>query len=170
LAADVERFLSGQSVEAHPPSTAYRVRKFVRRYRVSVTAALALLTVLVLGGMGTTTGWISSFQKQKWLEKAVTAERHWRQQAEAESAEGRWLLYIADMRLANEAWGPAGWSDWRGCSSATFPPAIKRIYAASSGSTSGDSGSASLIETLCCPPSLVAGLVGLRCLRMDRGW
>src|SRR5262249_38065892 len=32
LAADVERFLDGRPVAAHPPSMVYRARKFVRRH------------------------------------------------------------------------------------------------------------------------------------------
>jgi serine/threonine protein kinase len=39
FAADVQRYLSGEAVRAHPPSTAYRLKKFVRRNRVQVTAA-----------------------------------------------------------------------------------------------------------------------------------
>ncbi len=48
LAADVRRFLSGEPVMAAPPSTAYRLRKFVTRHRGPVLAggvvALALVT------------------------------------------------------------------------------------------------------------------------------
>jgi serine/threonine protein kinase/WD40 repeat protein len=50
LAADVERFLVDKPVEARPPSVAYRVGKFVRRYRGPVLATTALAFAL-LGGL-----------------------------------------------------------------------------------------------------------------------
>jgi len=56
LAADVERYLSDQPVEASPPSTAYRVRKFVSRNRLGVIAGAALIVLLVAGVIGTTIG------------------------------------------------------------------------------------------------------------------
>ena len=39
FAADVLRYLAGEPVQAHPPSTAYRLKKFVRRYLRHVLAA-----------------------------------------------------------------------------------------------------------------------------------
>jgi eukaryotic-like serine/threonine-protein kinase len=49
LADDVERYLSSQPIAARPPSRAYRMRKFVRRHRVGVTAGAALSAALVVG-------------------------------------------------------------------------------------------------------------------------
>lgn len=47
LAADVRHWLRHEPVEAHPASTAYQVRKYVRRHRVgaAMTGVLALLVV-----------------------------------------------------------------------------------------------------------------------------
>ena len=56
FAADIERFLSGQTVEAHPPSSAYRLRKFVRRYRLPVMAGSVVTAALVLGLLGSSWG------------------------------------------------------------------------------------------------------------------
>jgi non-specific serine/threonine protein kinase/serine/threonine-protein kinase len=42
LAADIQRHLSHEPVMAGPPSTAYRMRKFIRRHRIGVAAATAL--------------------------------------------------------------------------------------------------------------------------------
>ena len=47
LAADVVRHLANQPVLAGPPSTTYRVRKFVQRHRFGVAAAAVLAVVLV---------------------------------------------------------------------------------------------------------------------------
>ncbi len=54
FAADVERFLADQPVQARPPSAGYRLRKFARRNRVTLaTTALVLVAVLaVAGGLG----------------------------------------------------------------------------------------------------------------------
>jgi serine/threonine protein kinase/WD40 repeat protein len=49
FATDIGRFLGHQPVEARPPSSAYRVRKFTRRHRGAVAAAAALFVVLVAG-------------------------------------------------------------------------------------------------------------------------
>ncbi|MCK4409721.1 MAG: protein kinase [Candidatus Eisenbacteria sp.] len=52
FAADVERYMNDEPVQASPPSTAYRFGKFVRRHRVPVAAAAAIaLTILVLGSV-----------------------------------------------------------------------------------------------------------------------
>ncbi len=49
LAMDIQRYLSGEAVNAAPPSTAYRFKKFVKRNRVAVTTGLAVAAALFLG-------------------------------------------------------------------------------------------------------------------------
>jgi WD40 repeat protein/serine/threonine protein kinase len=49
LAADIERHLRHEAVLAGPPSAAYRVKKFVQRYRVPVVATAAVIVALVVG-------------------------------------------------------------------------------------------------------------------------
>jgi non-specific serine/threonine protein kinase/serine/threonine-protein kinase len=56
LAADVGRHLRDEPVEASPPSNAYRMRKFISRNRLGVTAGAALIVLLVAGVIGTTIG------------------------------------------------------------------------------------------------------------------
>jgi len=56
LAADIGRYLANEPVEASPPSTAYRLRKFVRRNRMVVAAGSMVIAALVLGVIGTTIG------------------------------------------------------------------------------------------------------------------
>ena len=57
FANDIQRYLNDEPVLACPPSTAYRIRKFVRRNRGVVTAASLLMAVLCLGLAGTGAGW-----------------------------------------------------------------------------------------------------------------
>ena len=56
LAAEIERHLKNETVLARPTSARYRMRKFMRRHRVGVTAAAAIAVTLVLGIFGTTYG------------------------------------------------------------------------------------------------------------------
>jgi WD40 repeat protein/serine/threonine protein kinase len=65
FAEDVQRYLDGQPVLARPPSTSYKLRKFVRRHRGAVAAAVAILLMLVLGLAGTGYG----------FRQALTSER-----------------------------------------------------------------------------------------------
>ncbi len=52
LADDIQRYLAGQPVLAHPDSRLYRVGKFVRRNRFGVLAAsLAMLAILTASGV-----------------------------------------------------------------------------------------------------------------------
>lgn len=53
LADDVNRYLEGEAVRACPPTTAYRVSKFVKRYKASIAVAMVMV-VLLLGGIAAT--------------------------------------------------------------------------------------------------------------------
>ncbi len=55
LAADLQRFLAGEPVQAGPLSTAYHIKKFVGRHRLAVSSATTLLIVLLV-----TLAWVSS--------------------------------------------------------------------------------------------------------------
>jgi len=54
LAADVERHLNNKPVQAAPPSTAYRLRKFVRRNRIAVITVSLVAAALAIGTVATT--------------------------------------------------------------------------------------------------------------------
>jgi non-specific serine/threonine protein kinase/serine/threonine-protein kinase len=56
LAADVGRHLRNEPVEASPPRTSYRVRKFIGRHRAGVAAGGLVAFALVAGVIGTTVG------------------------------------------------------------------------------------------------------------------
>src|SRR5207249_8587707 len=53
LAADVQRYLDDEPVQACPPTAGYRMRKFARRNKRALAAGLALATLLVLRPVGT---------------------------------------------------------------------------------------------------------------------
>jgi len=49
FAADVQRYLDDQPVEACPPSATYRLKKYVRRHRTFLTTAVLIVTALLTG-------------------------------------------------------------------------------------------------------------------------
>ena len=73
FAADVQRYLSGEAVQAHPPSTGYRMKKFVRRNKGQVIAASLVLFALLAGVIGTTWGLVEA-KKQDRLVKSPTLD------------------------------------------------------------------------------------------------
>jgi serine/threonine protein kinase/tetratricopeptide (TPR) repeat protein len=75
LAADVERYLADEPVEAGPPSKAYRLRKFMRRNRRGLIAAGAVAAALAAATV------VSTWQAVR-ATAAVTAERRVRTQSE----------------------------------------------------------------------------------------
>ncbi len=69
FAMDVERYLADETVQACPPSAAYRLRKFLRRHKRPVLAGLLILLSLVAGVVGTTYGLFRAEQQRKVVEK-----------------------------------------------------------------------------------------------------
>jgi tetratricopeptide (TPR) repeat protein/serine/threonine protein kinase len=72
FAADIERYLKDEPVEACPPSRAYRLRKLIRRNRRSIAVAACLVAAfLVLAG---SIGWIARDRASRRivLEREVT--------------------------------------------------------------------------------------------------
>lgn len=65
FAADVNRYLSGEAVHAHPPSKAYRLKKFLRKNRGPVIAASLLFLALSGGVIGTTLGLFEARRQEK---------------------------------------------------------------------------------------------------------
>jgi tetratricopeptide (TPR) repeat protein len=78
LARDVERYLHDEAVEAGPPSTAYRMRKFVARHRALVLGTALVVLALSGGVVGTTWGLLQAEREKQAAdaakEKALAAE------------------------------------------------------------------------------------------------
>jgi non-specific serine/threonine protein kinase/serine/threonine-protein kinase len=97
LAADIQRYLRHEPVVAGPPSTTYRVRKFVRRHWVGVTAAAAVAAVLVAGIVGTTMGLI----------RAGNAERAAAREAQVAQQVSDFLVSLFEISDPSQARGNA---------------------------------------------------------------
>src|SRR5262249_31606116 len=70
FAADVQRYLHDEPVQACPPSLGYRLRKFVKRHRGPVLAAAVVLLALVAGVVGTTLGLVEAWRQRDRAEQA----------------------------------------------------------------------------------------------------
>ncbi|HET9252087.1 MAG TPA: serine/threonine-protein kinase [Candidatus Eisenbacteria bacterium] len=95
FAADIERHLVHEPVVASPPSTLYRVRKFVRRHRAGVAACLAVALALVAGVIGTSL----------MLLRATRAERSARQEAETVRRTSDFMVDLFQVSDPSEARG-----------------------------------------------------------------
>jgi serine/threonine protein kinase/tetratricopeptide (TPR) repeat protein len=71
---DIERYLVNEPVQACPPSTGYRLRKFLRRNKGPVAAASLILLSLVGGIIGTTAGMVWAVRERDDKAKALIAE------------------------------------------------------------------------------------------------
>ena len=58
FAADVRRYLNNEPIEARPPSTWYRLRKYSRRHRSLVAGVSAMLGILIVSSVVAISGWI----------------------------------------------------------------------------------------------------------------
>jgi hypothetical protein len=91
LAMDIGRYLADEPVLASPPSAAYRMKKFVRRNKGPVAAAVGLLLALSAGVVGTSVGLVRA-------ENARQAEAEQRQIAQTKEQEA-----LAEKAKALEA-------------------------------------------------------------------
>jgi eukaryotic-like serine/threonine-protein kinase len=86
LAADLRRYLHDEPVLARPASSAYQLRKFIRRHRIAAMV-IGMMTVLAIVASGT--GLIAVRQKHEAQYQA----------ARALEAQGRLLTQVAAQRL-----------------------------------------------------------------------
>ncbi len=108
FAADVQRYLHDEPVQACPPSAWYRFRKFARRNRASLVAASALtLTVLVAVVGLAVNNWLVTREKkakEAALERAVRErERADQNLMRARKAVKEYLIKISDNPHLNSA-------------------------------------------------------------------
>jgi WD40 repeat protein/serine/threonine protein kinase len=103
LAMDIQRHMNNEPILARSPSATYKFRKFIRRNRRVVMAAVALLFVLCLGLVGTSLGLV----RARWeanlariAENAATQDRDsantaWQQAEKARLDEQRLNFHLA---------------------------------------------------------------------------
>jgi WD40 repeat protein/serine/threonine protein kinase len=97
FAADVQRYLHDEPVQACPPSALYRLRKFARRNKLALitASAIAIVVLLAVMGLAVSTTLIWQANQELRLERARADEKR-------ENA--RRLLYSSDLIVAHQAW------------------------------------------------------------------
>jgi serine/threonine protein kinase/tetratricopeptide (TPR) repeat protein len=96
LVADIARYLNDEPVQAGPPSTLYRIRKFARRHRIGVTAAGLVMLALLVGIAGTTFGLIRAKRAER---QAQAAERRAVEEAERTRHEAETVRQVSSLLL-----------------------------------------------------------------------
>jgi serine/threonine protein kinase/WD40 repeat protein/Tfp pilus assembly protein PilF len=100
LAADLERHLADEPVQACPPSVGYRFRKLVRRHKAAVLVAAAISVLLIVGAVVSTTLAVWATRAGGLAEDRLNSETAARERAveaegkarEAERDRGRQLV------------------------------------------------------------------------------
>jgi WD40 repeat protein/serine/threonine protein kinase len=83
FAADVQRYLHDEPVQAFPPSAAYRFRKFVRRHKAGLmtASAIAFTILLAVAGLAVSSGLIwqanRELRQNLYYQNIALAEREW---------------------------------------------------------------------------------------------
>ncbi|MGD9347071.1 MAG: tetratricopeptide repeat protein, partial [Candidatus Aminicenantes bacterium] len=95
LASDIANYLRDEPIQASPPSTTYRMRKYIRRHKTGVIAAGVVALALVIGITGTSIGLI----------KARRAEKKARIEAETARQVSGFLVDLFEVSDPNEAKG-----------------------------------------------------------------
>jgi WD40 repeat protein/serine/threonine protein kinase len=111
LARDLERFLTDEPVEACPPSAAYRVSKFVRKYKTALAIVAGFAALLVVGLVTSTwlAIWAKSAEREANRQRLVSDEARQqaldaRAEADKQRDEARLTAYATGMGLAQHAW------------------------------------------------------------------
>jgi tetratricopeptide (TPR) repeat protein len=106
LARDLQRYLADEVVEARPPGSGYRLRKFVRRHRAQVIAASLILVALLAGIVGTTIGLLRAEEQRgiaerrsEQLARANEETRKEKARAEENFATARALILDLGTRI-----------------------------------------------------------------------
>ncbi len=99
FAADVQRYLADEPVQACPPAVGYRLRKFVRRNKGPVWAAAVVLLTLVGGITGTTFGLVRAEQRAEGERQAAEGERQAKKKAQEREAETNAVLDFVEKKI-----------------------------------------------------------------------
>jgi eukaryotic-like serine/threonine-protein kinase len=75
MAADIERYLNDEPVEACPPSAMYRFRKFARRNKTAVVMAIVIGSAVLVAMAGLAVSTVQIAREQRATANALYAER-----------------------------------------------------------------------------------------------
>src|SRR5678816_1597654 len=131
LARDLDRYMNDEPVSAYPPTTAYRLQKFVRRNRTALliatsafAALIALVAILTVSNVR-----VAHERNEKAIalterERALAAAKASAERAEAQRQRAERNFYNARVAvMAILAQAATGQGDW-----ATLSPALRKTF------------------------------------------
>ena len=99
FAEDIDRYLKSEAIVARPPSTAYRLRKLVRRNRVAVSTAAAVVAALLIGIATATWQALRATRAEHAAILAAESEKATKDDALAREAETKAVLDFVENRI-----------------------------------------------------------------------
>ncbi len=107
LAADIERHLRDEAVEARPPGGIYQTQKFIRRHKLAVSAAAAVTASLIAGLLVSSLLFVQERSARSRAMLAEKKEGELRQQADVARSDevrraARTALDLANHHLAED--------------------------------------------------------------------
>jgi WD40 repeat protein len=110
LASDLQRYLDQEPVLARPQSTAYRLRKAMRRHRAAFAAAAAILLAVVAGTTVSIRQALRATRAERVAQQGQNTEAMLRRTAEGEreralesQSKAELNEYVADINLAHQS-------------------------------------------------------------------
>ncbi len=100
FAMDIQRYLADEPVQACPPSTLYRFRKFARKHKAIVTTTIATLLLLLLGTAGLAIS--NSLIRQEQTKTLVALNDANEQRDRAVAAEGETKARSDELKLVSD--------------------------------------------------------------------
>src|SRR5262245_64523033 len=97
FAADIQRYLNDEPVQACPPSAWYRVKKLVQRNGVALSTAALVIMALALGALLSMWQAVRATRAEGLADRRLLAETAERQQAVAARQEARLRLFEAQI-------------------------------------------------------------------------
>jgi eukaryotic-like serine/threonine-protein kinase len=105
LANDLQRYLDDEPVVASPPSRAYRFRKFARRNKAAIVAALVIAAALILGLAGTSWQAVRATRAERAAQTNFEEEQQARREAiVAEQEAKRQLFHTSCAQAQASRW------------------------------------------------------------------
>ncbi len=104
LAADIERFLKNEPVEACPPSKIYRLTKFSRRNRFAIATASMVIGAMLTGTLVSLWQASEANKARRMTDSSLVNEKRARQESLESERNLRRQLYASDTADAWRAW------------------------------------------------------------------
>lgn len=125
LADDLQRYLNGEAVEAHPPTIGYRASMWAKRHRGSLAAAVSIIAALSIGIFGTTQQMLAAKDQAKRATRAEELAKNRTNDLESALEESRqvnlfWGTQISLLVIENQK------KDVEGISAAEFLQSVER--------------------------------------------